>query len=918
MNRTPTFLTLLFAVTCFCGPAYGQFRSTHTVSGVVTDGQNATLLEYARVVAYTAQGDTLATLAGGEGTFRLLVPAGTVKISVDYTGYKPHAAEWKISRDTALVVSLLPSPLTAREVVVTASESRGITSASKINRQAMEHLQPSSFSDLLELIPGGKAKDPNLGVPNMLRLREAASPTGYDLSYMATSFLVDGVPISINADMQAIPGSSMPSYSVRGVDMRSISTDNIESVEIVRGIASAEYGDMLTGLVQIERKAKATPFEGRVKADEYSKLFSAGKGISLAGGRRILNLDMDYLHAKSDVRDPLQTYKRVTASARLTNYRSTSSTYLKWRLNLDYSASIDNQKSDQDVMLDGDRFKSSYQRFNAGANLHWKFFHTSFLRSLDVTSAVTRQLDRMEQVKNIYLSRPTPLPVATVPGESDAELLPYNYVADMLTDGKPFNAFVKSILGMGANTGGVEHTIRAGLEWKYDKNFGRGQVYDLTRPINYTNTNRPRAFRDIPAQNQTAFFVEDVMRFTVGNHRFTLLAGVRGTSELNVTKNYTMHGKIYFDPRINGQWKLPTVGSGYDRWEFELTGGIGWHTKMPTLEQLYPDVNYYDVVQLNYYPSDASKRRVNVRTYIVDPVNDDLRPTRNRKWEVRAGAFHRGMDFSVTYFQESMTNGFRTVAQAFIMPYKNYDNSGIDSETLTGPPALEDIPYTLDTVLSTYSQTVNGSKIKKRGVEFQLSTPRIDPIKTRITVNGAWFRTRYSNSAPQYKMLTANVGGQSNRIVGLYDWEDGSVYQTFNTNFTFDTYIEKLKLTFSTSFQFVWLDTRARLWNDGTPVAYIDKSGRLKPFTEADKSDPYLGALVNSYTATSFQKYKDPSDHMTMNVNFKATKHFGRYARLAMYVNRLFGAAPNIKNYGNLVRRSVGTPYFGMELNLSF
>ena len=39
------------------------------------------------------------------------------------------------------------------EVVVTASESKRATSASIVDRTAMKHLQPSSFSDLMELVP---------------------------------------------------------------------------------------------------------------------------------------------------------------------------------------------------------------------------------------------------------------------------------------------------------------------------------------------------------------------------------------------------------------------------------------------------------------------------------------------------------------------------------------------------------------------------------------------------------------------------------------------------------------------------------------------------------------------------------------------------------------------------------------------
>ena len=55
------------------------------------------------------------------------------------------------------------------EVVVTASESKRATSASIVDRTAMKHLQPSSFSDLMELVPGGKSADPQMGQANLIR-----------------------------------------------------------------------------------------------------------------------------------------------------------------------------------------------------------------------------------------------------------------------------------------------------------------------------------------------------------------------------------------------------------------------------------------------------------------------------------------------------------------------------------------------------------------------------------------------------------------------------------------------------------------------------------------------------------------------------------------------------------------------------
>ena len=356
------------------------------------------------------------------------------------------------------------------------------------------------------------------------------------------------------------------------------------------------------------------------------------------------------------------------------------------------------------------------------------------------------------------------------------------------------------------------------------------------------------------------------------------------------------------------------MGNGAARWDFELAGGIARHTKTPTLDQLYPDPLYADLVQLNYYPTDPALRRMNMLTYVWDNANYDLRPARNLKWEFRFSAAHREMNFSVTYFQERMRDGFRTMTYYKALPYKKYDASGLDPATLTAPPDLSTLPYTWDTLLNTYGRWANGTRIDKQGVEFQFSTPRIERIRTRITVNGAWFRTTYSNSAPIYRSATINLGGDPVKYVGLYDWEDGSIRQQFNTNVTFDTYLKQLGLTFSTTFQCLWFTSSQPLWNDGVPVAWVDASGTEHPFTEADRTDTQLQWLVQTYSDGYFDRSTVP---FSMDVNLKITKDFGRWARLAMYVNRLFGAYPDYYRNGVLVRRS-SSPYFGMELNLKF
>ena len=64
---------------------------------------------------------------------------------------------------------------TLDEVVVTAREGEGMTSASRIGKDAMKQLQPTSFTDLLELLPGNISQNPEMGKANTITLRETGN-----------------------------------------------------------------------------------------------------------------------------------------------------------------------------------------------------------------------------------------------------------------------------------------------------------------------------------------------------------------------------------------------------------------------------------------------------------------------------------------------------------------------------------------------------------------------------------------------------------------------------------------------------------------------------------------------------------------------------------------------------------------------
>ena len=246
------------------------------------------------------------------------------------------------------------------------------------------------------------------------------------------------------------------------------------------------------------------------------------------------------------------------------------------------------------------------------------------------------------------------------------------------------------------------------------------------------------------------------------------------------------------------QWRFPEISMAGKPLTIDINGEWGQQSKFPTLLQIYPDLIYTDLIELNYYNMNADYRRIYLHTYIDNPTNYGLEPARNDKWEIRIGAQWDGNSISVTYFREQMNDGFRTSAKVRPYDYRDYDESAIDGNSLSAPPALEKLPYVEKRVLGMYGMTTNGSKMIKEGVEWQMATKRFEMLKTRLTVNGAWFKTTYTNSDPMFRSnTTAVVDGipVNDLYIGYYENKAGSVREQLNTNIMADTYIPCLLYT---------------------------------------------------------------------------------------------------------------------------
>ena len=713
-------------------------------------------------------------------------------VVITYVGYKSLTIPLK----NHAIIPLRQNATALGEVVVTARASDGPVTSSIIGRDAMTHLQPNSIADLMELLPGGYAKDPNMGEANTITLRETGTMgaygaitknNNYSISSLGTQFMVDGVPISTDANLQYSPlsdtQSSASSSTVennrnitnRGVDMRSISTDDIESVEVVRGIPSVEYGNLTSGLINIKKIRRAIPLTARFKADGYSKLFSLGKGLQLDGeGNSILNVDLGYMDSKIDPTDNFENYKRVTGALRYT-LRGDRKEKIKWQWNsaFDYSGSFDDSKSDPDINYGRvDEYKSSYSRLALTNGFNVKM-PKSWFKELDVNTLVSLQLDRLRQTRLVAPQRYGIVPLSWSDGENEAQAVYAEYTAHYLCDGKPFNAYVKVKGVMGFKTPYTLHTIKVGANWDLAKNFGRGQVYDMHHPLSVSGwSSRPRKYSDIPSLQNFSLFAEELMKANVGKCQLELMVGLRLNTLLGLERQFDMSGKYYADPRANLAWHLPKFKLGGKPMAISLNGRYGITTKMPTLNYLYPDKYYSNFICMAYYdtanPEQDSK--FVVHTYVQDPTNYHIKPARNHKWEIRLDMDWNDNLLSVDYFRESMTSGFRYSTIYGVYDYKSYDVSqmaaGKDYTTL---------PYENKRVLDGYQQSSNGSELVKQGIELAFTSQRIHCLRTRINVTGAWFHTRYTNSQPMYSPVTTVIDGTAvrDKYVGLYDWNEG-------------------------------------------------------------------------------------------------------------------------------------------------
>lgn len=842
-----------------------------------------------------------------------------IRLHLSFLGYKDKDIAFLLDKNKEIQIEMTSSPEELNEVVVTAQEMQQTTTTSKINKESLSLLQPSSLSDIFELLPGGYSKDPNMGGANLATLRTPTrnSGDGYSIETLGTGFVIDGVPMSNNMNMQSALGAWESKVLDKntvgmGIDMRAISTDAIQSIEVMRGVASSVYGDMTNGLIKVNRNYGYTGLEARMKMDAKSKLFYLGKSFYTGKNNGILNLGIDYLDSRIDPRSSLESFKRIGISSRYRMSKQLNRGSVSLNSHFDYSSTIDNYKEDVDILNNAaESFKSQDQNIVASINLGF-YELTSFMPKLNIQVSTTVGIDKLEKVDFVQIDRPTAVPNTDTEGEFEALVLPPRYTSEQRVEGRPVNIFTQLIGEFTNNKWSIDNELTVGGDIRYEKNFGRGYIYDLSTPPSPSVTTKPTPFKDIPAYTQLAFFAEETISLPLGKlFRLDIMAGLRAQSLLGIASDYTMKGKWYLDPRTNFGLHLPHFDINGKEFRSSLHYAYGLQTKMPVASHLYPDPFYYSYIQLNYFHENPENRLIHIRNYKIDPTNFDVEVSRNRKSEFRLDLSYDYNFLSVIYFNEYLSDGFRNTTPYNIFDYKKYSTTG---QTIVGKPDLSTLPFTNESHIATYGVTTNGSTIDKEGVEFQLALKRFKFLNTRFTANGAWIKSLYHNSQALMKKASEVIGNEKIEYVGIYDDKGGRIISSFNTSFYLDSYIPRLGLNIILSAQCLWSSSSHDMWVSGIPTHYVGVDGVVKEFDVKNTIADHSYILIDTKAESLYQKWEDPKE---IYFNIKLRKKIYKESSVSLFVNRAFAYLPEVEVNG-VPQVRYTTPYFGAELNIKF
>ena len=913
--------------------------------GKVIDARSLSPLAYAAV---RVQNLELWAITNEAGAFTIAhVPGGETTVQVSTLGYVTRTITFMLNNDTDLKnIRLKEDNLSLPDVEVTARKQSGTgTTTYTLDRTALDHSQVLSLGDIMALMPGGQTTNATLIDDTRLALRSGTGERGN--AAFGTAIEVDGVRLDNNASMSETQSAST----------RNVSASNIESVEVIAGIPSAEYGDVSNGVVKVNTRHGHTPWVAEAAVNPYTRQASLSKGFLLGRRGGTLNLSAEHARSFSDLASPHTAYTRNTLSATYSRAFKLSGTTLNLTAGLTGNIGGYNSEADPDA------FRDTYQRqrdnlLRGNVQLNWLcntrragVFNVSLQTALSYadkrteSNVNTSSASAQAYLHTLNSGYDIARDYAEGMGTGSIILGPTGYwYVRSYNDQKPLSLQLKLKGQHTRRLSWAVNKLTVGAELNASRNNGRGTYY---ADMQLAPTWRPYDYSTLPTLRNVALFVEN--RLTLG--RWLLVAGVRD----DVTSiNGSSYGTVSsVSPRFNARYHLLKGKNA----QVALHVGYGKSVKLPSFQVLYPADSYTDRLVFTPASTADNKAYYAYYTHVQNALyNSSLKWQSTHQCEAGIDASLGKARLSVSGFWSRTYNPYQMVNCYTPLAYNqtsqaalescgisvadrlyNINTTGIVSVTSRSTGATIALPYTTRHTYTANQQCVNGSPVTRYGLEWVADVPLLSAPHTvglALRFDGKYYHYRgidctliagapngvgdQASTSAQQPLIGYYVGSNvsSTSAVSAPAVSNGLLNKGCSMNTTLTARIPRLRLIMTLRLETTFLNYRRNLSEQRTTLA-LTQAGDVEGTPYTGQKDHYV-AVYPQYYAT----WENPTERIPFAQALLAAKDndpqlYQQLCQLIVRSNTAYYFNPQrVSAYGS-VNFSV-TKEIGRWVSLSF
>ncbi|MFA4838379.1 MAG: TonB-dependent receptor [Candidatus Neomarinimicrobiota bacterium] len=743
-----------------------------------------------------------------------------------------------------------------------------LTTTRKIDTGEIDHMQATSLGDVLSLVPGvDKSQNPGLSKATQVGIRSVTTGGGIldQIDSYGTAIVVDGNQLSTTSNASSIGGTStlFGASGTTGLDLRTIPSDNIKSVEVITGIPSVEYGNFASGVIKVETKSgKIAPkLNAKINPDTKSASFTHGFDI----GKSILDYHLNYAYSERDLRKVGDEYQRFYVSGNLT--RKFLDDKLETKLSSSFTKTLDDEKpTDIDQMLKYNHgylvtgnFSFEYQRNPndrikgyVGVNLNRKkSYRSKWVAESFVWQKDTTMIDTMIVA---------PGDTSFTPIDTSITKIDPGYTGKLKEIGKEWQLSVRLQRRQNLNFLRSEHEILSGIEANFEKNTGPGLIIDSVKSYyGQYSTKRSYSFDDFPDLPSLAIYVEDEITGKLLGRKYIAMLGIRydafsptGFNFSRILKDKaflkTEHGD-FLSPRINLQYVLSD--------DIKIRMGVGRSAKAVSLGYIYMPASYY-----KYRLDDQIIEEEQIQ------YNPDLQAYSIDKYEASVDwKFGETLGFSLTGYYQSSDD----MPTTMIYPW-GYDQN---PDTITS---------------AEWKKYENCGWSRSNGLEFTLRTKRFANFQYRM---GVTYRFNKGGRSGLWYHATADTS-----------WED--IWYKYYSDWS-----EKVIL----DYQINYISNRLGVWItldvQNIPLEHHKNVYHSNSIEKTIDGKTYLFYQEMTYY---YERYLDDSGGRWL-MNFRITKSLSQTTEISLFVNNIFDDRAPWKAWSGNISELNPTIFYGLEVS---